>query len=93
MATGWSFDLGRRAVVCTLQESSRGGQLVWRKGLDVKYETANVRMNVISSSVLATIVPVEKQCVAYCECVFIALVTPHAMRMRCIALLSLAIWL
>jgi len=64
--------------------------LVWRKGLGVKYETANVCMNVISSSVLATIVPVEKQCVAYCEFVFIALVTQHAMRMRCITLLSLA---
>ena len=29
-----------------------------------------------------TIVAVEKECVTYSECVFVAIVTQHAMRMR-----------
>jgi hypothetical protein len=47
-------------------------------------------MNVTSSSVLAIIIPVEKQCVAYGECGFVALVTQHATRMRSITMSSLA---
>ena len=45
---------------------TRGGRSVW----------------VILRCVRATIVVVEKQCVLYCECVFVALGIQHAMRMR-----------
>jgi hypothetical protein len=38
--------------------------------------------NVTLRPVRATAVAVEKQCVTYCECVFVTLVIQHAMRMR-----------
>ena len=79
MATGWSCDLGLRA------EENNRGRLVRRKGLVVKYKTANVRIKVTTAELSCKAVSV-----ADCECVFVASVTQLAKRMRCITLSSLA---
>ena len=52
--------------------------------------TGNVRINVTLRCVRVAIVAVTKQCVAYSECVFVALFIQHTKRMRRVILSSVA---